>query len=79
MEPVFMILGQSAAVAAAIAIDRNRAIVQDVSYTDLEQKMKQEGVITTEPDLEEKRKHPRPGEPSHVLHTDFSAPRSSPR
>ncbi len=35
MEPVFMILGQSAAAAAVLAIDQNRA-VQEVSYTDLE-------------------------------------------
>jgi hypothetical protein len=34
MEPVFMILGQSAATAAALAIDHKQA-VQDVSYADL--------------------------------------------
>ena len=34
MEPVFMILGQSAAVAACIAIDENSA-VQDIDYNDL--------------------------------------------
>jgi hypothetical protein len=34
MEPVFMILGQSAASAAILAIDKNIA-VQDVSYADL--------------------------------------------
>ena len=34
MEPVFMILGQSAAVAACIAIDKNIA-VQDVNYDEL--------------------------------------------
>lgn len=34
MEPVYMILGQSAAVAASMAID-NKVAVQEVSYTDL--------------------------------------------
>ncbi len=34
MEPVFMVLGQSAAVAASLAIDKNLA-VQDVPYQDL--------------------------------------------
>ena len=38
MEPVYMILGQSAAVAAAMAIDNNVA-VQDISYTDLATKL----------------------------------------
>jgi hypothetical protein len=36
MEPVFMILGQSAAVAAGLAIDKNIA-VQDVDYKELHQ------------------------------------------
>jgi hypothetical protein len=34
MEPVFMILGQSATAAACIAIDKNIA-VQDVDYNEL--------------------------------------------
>ena len=34
MEPVFMVLGQSAAVAASLSIDRDAA-VQDLSYPDL--------------------------------------------
>ncbi|MFW6169336.1 MAG: FAD-dependent oxidoreductase [Planctomycetota bacterium] len=38
MEPVFMILGQSAAVAAGMAIDTNRA-VQDVNYLRLKDKL----------------------------------------
>ena len=38
MEPVFMILGQSAATLAAMAIDRKSA-VQDVSYEDLKEKL----------------------------------------
>lgn len=61
MEPAFMVLGQSAAIAAALAIDESRAIVQDISYSDLERKMKQEGVITEEPDIEERKKNPSHG------------------
>ncbi|PPL02090.1 FAD dependent oxidoreductase [Parapedobacter indicus] len=38
MEPVFMILGQSAALAASLAIDRQCA-VQDVKYSELEQQL----------------------------------------
>ena len=38
MEPVFMILGQSAGIAAGIAIDRKVA-VQDVTYPDLSEKL----------------------------------------
>jgi hypothetical protein len=40
MEPVFMILGQSAAVAAGMAIDKNIA-VQDVSYDELKTKLEE--------------------------------------
>jgi hypothetical protein len=39
MEPVFMVLGQSAATAAALAID-DRMPVQDVSYTQLGARLK---------------------------------------
>lgn len=42
MEPVFMILGQSAATAAAIAIDNDQA-VQEVSYEDLKKKLLEQG------------------------------------
>lgn len=38
MEPVFMILGQSAALAATIAIDANQS-VQDVAYAELEKSL----------------------------------------
>jgi hypothetical protein len=38
MEPVFMILGESAATAAAMAIDDN-VPVQDVSYEKLRQRL----------------------------------------
>lgn len=38
MEPVFMILGQSAAVAAAMAIDKNIS-VQDVDYSELKKEL----------------------------------------
>jgi hypothetical protein len=40
MEPVFMILGQSAAAAASLAIDKNMA-VQEVPYADLEKVLKE--------------------------------------
>ena len=38
MEPVFMILGQSAAVAAAIALQKGLA-VQDIDYLELQQQL----------------------------------------
>ncbi len=44
MEPVFMILGQSAAVAACMAID-NRLAVQDVPYEKLKQELLNKGQI----------------------------------
>jgi hypothetical protein len=44
MEPVFMILGQSAATAAAIAIDSNIA-VQDVPYPRLRERLLKDGQI----------------------------------
>lgn len=44
MEPVFMILGHSAATAAAMAIDKKTA-VQDVDYDDLSEKLKKDGQI----------------------------------
>jgi hypothetical protein len=44
MEPVFMILGQSAGAAAALAIDSGVA-VQDVEYTKLRQVLQQEGQL----------------------------------
>ncbi len=62
MEPVFMILGQSAGLAAVIAIDKTDAVVQDISYSDLEAAMKREGMAFTEPEIEERRKSPGPGQ-----------------
>jgi hypothetical protein len=44
MEPVFMILGQSAATAAALAIDRNVA-VQDVPYAALRARLLKDGQV----------------------------------
>jgi hypothetical protein len=44
MEPVFMILGQSAAIAASLAIDGNLT-VQDVPYADLREVLEKEGQI----------------------------------
>jgi hypothetical protein len=51
MEPVFMILGQSAAVAACLAIDENKA-VQDIGYEKLKKILLQKGqVLTRDNDL----------------------------
>lgn len=44
MEPVFMILGQSAATAAVLAIE-NGSAVQDVSYDDLQQRLLADGQV----------------------------------
>jgi hypothetical protein len=44
MEPVFMILGQSSAAAASLAIDGNIA-VQDVPYADLRQQLERDGQV----------------------------------
>jgi hypothetical protein len=44
MEPVFMILGQSAATAAALAIDANQA-VQDVPYPKLQERLLKDGQV----------------------------------
>ena len=41
MEPVFMILGQSAATAASLAIDQHIS-VQDLNYTDLLEKLQEQ-------------------------------------
>lgn len=46
MEPVFMILGQSAASAACLAIDENLA-VQDVNYEALKNKLLEKGQVLT--------------------------------
>jgi hypothetical protein len=42
MEPVFMMIGQSAALAASLALDKD-SIVQDISYSDLEHKLQEAG------------------------------------
>jgi hypothetical protein len=44
MEPVFMVLGQSAATAAALAIDAGRA-VQDVPYERLRARLLADGQV----------------------------------
>lgn len=44
MEPVFMILGQSAATAASLAIEQNLA-VQDLSYERIRERLKKDGQI----------------------------------
>jgi FAD-dependent oxidoreductase family protein len=48
MEPVFMILGQSAATAAALAIDGGLA-VQDVPYAKLKERLLQDGQVLSYP------------------------------
>lgn len=48
MEPVFMILGQSAATAAAMALDQKIA-VQDVKYSDLRDRLVKDGQILQKP------------------------------
>lgn len=44
MEPVFMMLGQSSGIAAAMAV-KNKEHVQDVNYTDMETKLQSSGQI----------------------------------
>jgi hypothetical protein len=44
MEPVFMVLGQSSAIIASMAIDDNKA-VQDLSYTQLRRVLLDKGQI----------------------------------
>jgi hypothetical protein len=46
MEPVFMILGQSAATAACLAIDAGAA-VQDVDYAHLAKQLEADGQVLT--------------------------------
>jgi hypothetical protein len=57
MEPVFMILGHSAATAAALALDANIA-VQDVSYEKLRERLLAEGQVLeyTPPPAQKKAK-----------------------
>ncbi|RCS47765.1 FAD-dependent oxidoreductase [Bremerella cremea] len=55
MEPVFMVLGQSAATAASMAIDKNIP-VQDVDYTELEERLLADGQVLH---MERKPKAPR--------------------
>ena len=77
MEPVFMILGQSAALAAVLALDEQEGIVQDVSYSKLEKQLRQEAQVIEEPrvfeELEIVGQHyvaepvPFPSSSSHVM------------
>jgi hypothetical protein len=46
MEPVFMILGQSAAIAAVLAID-NKVGVQEVAYEIMKEKLLNAGQVVT--------------------------------
>jgi len=47
MEPVFMALAQSAALAAALALRRGRCAVQDVPYAELKPQLERAGQIVT--------------------------------
>ena len=60
MEPVFMILGQSAATAAALAIDGKLA-VQDVPYAELRRRLLADKQILEMPPLQPARKVYSPG------------------
>lgn len=73
MEPVFMMLGQSAGVAASLALSKN-SVVQDISYSDLEKKLHEENQITFEPP--EKKKYRTSSEstaidPKNALKIEF--------
>lgn len=60
MEPVFMILGQSAATAAALSIDAETA-VQDVPYETLSTRLLKDGqVLTYSPAPKQRRTNPAP-------------------
>ncbi|MDG5816738.1 FAD-dependent oxidoreductase [Chitinispirillales bacterium ANBcel5] len=48
MESVYMIMGQSAGVAAAMAIDKTDSIVQDISYSDLQRELLIKGQVLGE-------------------------------
>jgi hypothetical protein len=65
MEPVFMIIGQSAAIAASLSMSKND-VVQDISYSDLEHKLLQENQFITE--LVETRKYRTGKETGTVEH-----------
>jgi hypothetical protein len=60
MEPVFMILGQSAATAAALAIDGKLA-VQDVPYADLRKRLLADKQILEMPPSQPAKKVNSPG------------------
>lgn len=60
MEPVFMILGQSSATAASIAIDKNFA-VQDVPYTSLREQLVKDRQVLEHASSAEPMKHKKAG------------------
>ncbi len=62
MEPVFMILGQSAATAASLAIDGGLT-VQDVPYSRLEQRLLADGQVLAAPEPAPKPKAKKPKQP----------------
>ncbi len=63
MEPVFMILGQSAGAAAALAIDRAGGVVQDVPYAGLKKVLEDAGQVLEDPNIAAKRQSPGGGQP----------------
>jgi len=79
MEPVFMILGQCAGAAAALALG-DGGVVQNVSYGSLEKKLRQEAQVIEEPrafdELEIVGQHyleelvPFPSSASHIVKKD---------
>ncbi len=56
METVFMILGQSAGLAAALCMDQSKDCVQDISYSTLEEKLRGCGQILTEPEIPQQQR-----------------------
>lgn len=58
MEPVFMVLGQSAGLAASQAIDTNKS-VQEIDYTKLRGKILAEGQVLERPSKPPKQKYSR--------------------
>ncbi|MEQ8847458.1 FAD-dependent oxidoreductase [Botrimarina sp.] len=77
MEPVFMILGHSAATAADIAIERGLA-VQDVPYGELRQRLLAEGQVLQAPAPPAPQENPAPQESAPQTDHQPAPPRHSP-
>jgi hypothetical protein len=61
MEPVFMVLGESAGTAAALAIDKSHGIVQDLSYSDLAPALESQGQVLLDPGILARKTAPHSG------------------